>query len=557
MKLLIIHPSPQFAGSGFYLQVVAEHFVQHGHQVLVACEGKIKYPFLNRVQWINIQLENGLCCQDFLNRLIDFKADFIIQVGVRNQPMKAALQLIAKQPVPMIVQAEDDEYLPFLKHSPYQTTQILETLNYPNPSWCDYAKFISQLNFKFSLNNLVGVNGNRWVDPILRILCYRLASCYGAIWYDMGERLHGWFEKPYFVLPPVIKASDYLDYQYDSGNRVKFLELYNIDPASKVIFISGTVYDYSDEFDCFLRALQLVCEQVDQPLTLVTTGRGKVGQGLNNAVFNFKWVSMNAPDERDYMLMNLYSDINAAPGFADSFNEYRMSSRLVKSLILGRPILTFQTGFARRIEHENYCFCTTTNSYEEWAQVIKNALTQSAPGFNFRAYEYAYKNFAIESVGVQIDKQIANVKETQPLRGMKLLMLRASIWILQLFSKFLPSMKQLQNDESIYIDKILHKLAVNKANKIAIYGAGELGDKLGAQIKSLMPDIEIKFYVDQRAEKETFNISGIQVIGPSLLTSKSDDIDCLLIASVAFHDKIIKNIKEQRLINDTVKVISG
>lgn len=557
MKLLIIHPSPQFAGSGFYLQVVAEYFAQQGNQVLMACEGKIKYPFLNRIQWINIQLENGLCRQDFLNQLIDFKADLIIQVGVRNQPMKVALQLMAKQPVPMLVQAEDDEYLPFLKHSPYQTTQILETLNRSNPDWYDYLKFIKELNCKFSFNNLVGVNGSRWVDPILRILCYRLASCYGAIWYDMGERLQGWFDKPYFVLPPVIKAADYLDYKYDSEKRVEFLNAYNIDPASKIIFISGTVYDYSDEFDCFLKAMQLVSEQIDQPLTLVTTGKGKIGQDVQDTELNFKWVSMDAPDEPDYMLMNLYSDINAAPGFADSFNEYRMSSRLVKSLILGRPILTFQTGFARRIEHENYCFCTTTNSCEEWAQVIQDALNQSVPGFNFRAYEFAYKNFAIESVGVQIDKEIAQVRETQPLRGIKLLMLRTSIWIFQLIAKFIPKAKHLPNDESIFIDHILHKLTVNKPNKIAIYGAGELGDRLGTQIKSLMPDIKIRFYVDQRAEMENLNISGIQVISPSQLALKSDDIDCLLIASVAFHDKIIKNIKDQRLINDKVKVISG
>jgi hypothetical protein len=98
-------------------------------------------------------------------------------------------------------------------------------------------------------------NYNRWVEPVFRILAYRYAEAYGAIWYPAGDRLQTWFNKNYFIIPPVIDGKELDQFINPATPRGDFLRSKGIDPKSYIIFISGTIYAYSQEYKIFLKSV--------------------------------------------------------------------------------------------------------------------------------------------------------------------------------------------------------------------------------------------------------------------------------------------------------------
>lgn len=401
INLLIVHPSGRNFGSGRYLQTLSEYIFSRGGNVLVVCEGKCPKKD-GLVPYSKIKFEGILLHPRLLKKCKKFKPDLILQVGVRTKPIRAALEIQHVSRAPIIIQAEDDEYEPFLKHSPYKQVKVLEDSNKEHFSFKDWLKFLVQINYSSFFLTLLNPDEYRWVDPIFRLIHYKNAIMFGCIWRPMEARLSGWFGKETFLLPPVINAKDYDCYLTPIVSRDDFLEKYKIDPRSFVIFISGTIYAYSKEYFVFLEALKMTSGRMDKKITLVVTGRNKaLTDDETTRMINgdFEYINMNSPEEEEYNLMIRYASIVAAPGFNDTFNKYRLSSRLVKALILGRPIFTFQTGFGESLQNFNFAYLTKGNEAKEWSSVIEKSINSENLDFSYEAQAFAKENFDIEVIG--------------------------------------------------------------------------------------------------------------------------------------------------------------
>lgn len=405
---------------------------RHGHSALVLSEGECPHERLNDVIWRRIEFVGGLLKRELLEECASFRPDVFIQAGVRSKPIRAVLELLIARNAPLVVQCEDDEYEPFLKHGAYSDASILNVLNKPAPTVLDFIKFFSKLKKLRFLKTLANPDFDRWVDPTLRFLSYWYASAFGCIWRPMQQRMSDWFEKKTFLFPPLINKEHYEKYlNAGTEQKARLYKRYGIDMQSSVLFVSGTIYSYSREYLIFLEALKKASKRIERRITLVISGRNSLIDDLETKALidgDFEYVNMGIPSDEDYGLMNKFAHVNVAPGISDVFNQYRMSSRLVKSLVLGKAIFTFKVGFGEDLEGSPFAFLTATDSVEEWAGLIVSALSKDDVYFG-DARKFALEHFDVSSVGPKIEQSlielIAEYRDRGPLSK---LVLKTLFW---------------------------------------------------------------------------------------------------------------------------------
>jgi len=376
IRMLLVHPSPRFGGSGYYLQELAREIERCGGRALVLSEGSCP-PVSEGVRWMKLEFNGALLGDHIASAIREFSPNVIFQVGVRTKSMRAALEAFLMTRAHFIVQAEDDEFVPYRRHYPHADMALLEMLDKPKVSFRDVLSFMGRLNLAFTMRVLLFPSHYRWVDPLLRIICYRLAEMHTGIWFPIVERLERRFEKPTFVIPPFIRMTDFVEAESSEDNKSEMLSRYKIPASAHVFFINGTVYDFTPEFSVFIDALLLLKKRVTGPLALVISGRSRSGlaseakRRLKGAVY---FRSMGIPEDKEYLGMMMAADVICAPGFSDEFNEYRLPSRLVKAMAVGKPVFTFGCGFGESLKSEENAFLTLTDSAHEWADVMERTL---------------------------------------------------------------------------------------------------------------------------------------------------------------------------------------
>lgn len=415
INILIIHPSGRFHGSGFYLQVFSEYLVGKGNSVLMLAEGECPYSE-NGVEWERIIFNKGLLSKRLCKKIAMFKPDLVLQVGVRTKPIRAALEVVSKYDVPIVVQCEDDEYEPFLKHTSYASTRILDTFN-RGANLTEFWKYLYLYRFIFGLKVLANPNFNRWVEPFLRSVIFRFASACSGIWYPMMERVEGMFGKPVFLFPP-LESMEGLKKMAPREGKGDFFYRYGLDIEDYVLFISGTIYDYSPEFKIFLDVLNSL--KVNLKLALVIAGRNvamgeaSIREHLNHKI---KFVSMNSPGNNDYLLMNKYCDLICVPGFNDSFNKYRMSSRLVKAMYFNKKIFTYKTGFGESLLDTPGVYLTQKDTGDEWLPILERAIKDPiSPNYNL-----ILKRFEVSVQGEEIEQRLKELVVSHKKNFLKLM----------------------------------------------------------------------------------------------------------------------------------------
>jgi capsule polysaccharide modification protein KpsS len=377
VKLVIIHPSGCDHGSAFYLQELSEKLKQLGTDVLILAEGICPINW-NGVPWYRIRFDGNTLDRAIRHEVIAFQPDYIMQVGVRTKTMRAALELKVATGSKLIVQAEDDEDAVFEKYYPGADLSILRSLDIPNVNNKAINEFLSIANLEHTIKVFADPYYDRWVEPVLRILCYKLSILHCSIWDDMADRLYERYQKPSFLIPPILDVSFYEKVTNEPYQRKDILDKFKVRKDSYIIFINGSIYPYTDEFEKFVDSVKMFKNLIGKPVCLVISGRcpgslqAYARDTLNGSVY---FRSLSSPSEEDYNQMILASDIICAPGYNNDFNKYRMSSRLAKAIALEKPIFTYKIGFAAKLKNMKHGYFCNYDSSHEWVFVLMCAYT--------------------------------------------------------------------------------------------------------------------------------------------------------------------------------------
>jgi capsular polysaccharide export protein len=415
LRVLITHPSPRWGGSGYYLQEIASFLKKSGVEVLVLSEGSCP-PSDEGVMWRKLRFEGIFLARELKDLIYQLNPNVIYQVGVRTKPMRAAIEALIMTNARLTVQAEDDEFVPFRSHYPTanQNMALLNDLDKKNISSADVKEFARNMDWGFLHKVIRNPNYYRWVEPLMRVICYHLADFHTAIWYPMADRLSNRFGKPVYIVPPVIKVSDFDPTPLSSEERTDILSKYKIKPESLVYFLAGTIYDFSNEYECFLDALVLAQRKSDKQITLVVAGRGRKSihaiarKKLKGKVY---YRSLGTPPDEEYFEMMKACDVVCTPGFPDEFNRYRLSSRLVKAMAFAKPIFTYKTGFGESLVHGENAFLTSGSNVDGWAEVILESMDPvRAEYVGIKGREFAEANFDSESVAINLMSQFEGIQ---------------------------------------------------------------------------------------------------------------------------------------------------
>ncbi|WP_017444768.1 nucleoside-diphosphate sugar epimerase/dehydratase [Gayadomonas joobiniege] len=110
--------------------------------------------------------------------------------------------------------------------------------------------------------------------------------------------------------------------------------------------------------------------------------------------------------------------------------------------------------------------------------------------------------------------------------------------------------------KKITVDDIALKCKAINAEKIAIYGGGEIGLQILQALEKEQLSEKVICFVDLRADYESFTVKGMPVIGPFKLKQEAFTPDTLIIASKAFKKDILMTIQENALVGDKVSIIT-
>jgi FkbM family methyltransferase len=377
LRILIVLPSPRFGASGRYIQTLSNSLVRLGCEVMVLAEGKC--PASERgVAWRQIAFDGMRLAPKLREEIKGFAPDVIYENGVRSRAQRAALEIMLLTGARLAVQSEDDDVQVFETHHGKEAAEVLALVDKPTLTTDEIAGYLGLIDLKNSVHVLLDPALDRWVEPLTRMLCYRLAGLHTGIWKPFTERLAHEYGMPTLVVPPVAAEADFDRIPLTTEERSFALQRWGIDPGNTVIFIGGALYNYSDEFSIFLDALNRLSEKSSKPIALIVTpGRSSLPvsrmarQRLRPEI---AFAAPNLADDAAYMEMLKASDIICSPGLPDTFNRYRLPSRLVKAMAMGKPVLTCRCGFGESLEHGVNAFLTEGADPDGWALAMLPAL---------------------------------------------------------------------------------------------------------------------------------------------------------------------------------------
>lgn len=419
LRVLFIIPSARLGATGRYFQHLAWYLQHHGVRVLVLCDGGSR-PQDNGVRWLSMKFDGMRLSSETRKAIADFDPHVVYENGVRSRAQRAALEaLLLSSQARLAMQSEDDDVQVYGARHPNPDLESLTLLDKPRVRVEELANFIVQNDWPHTLRVLNDPRHDRWVEPVLRSICYHTAGLHTAIWYPFEERLRHEYGAPTLVVPPVIPLHQFDASPISDSARAAILRKQDIDPTSLVFYLAGTVYDYSDEFEVFLDALNLLGERTERKLTLLfVSGRTNLALGAiakQRLVPEIQSVDLGSPSDQLYLDALRASDVICAPGLPDAFNRYRLPSRLVKAMALGKAILTFRIGFGESLVHGHNAFLTEGADARGWAHVMEACLDPQrvrAVGQNGR--RFAEKHFDAEPVALRLIEAFRELLKQPP-----------------------------------------------------------------------------------------------------------------------------------------------
>ncbi len=380
LQILIILPSGRWGATGRYVQHLACSLIRQDCSVMVLSEDKKTFSE-NGVFWLPLEFDGLRLAATVRQAIVEFAPHIIYENGVRSRAQRATLEAMMLTDARLAMQSEDDEVQVFGSHHGEQATVALTLLDEPRLYIEDIMRFIHTNNWRHSLSVLLDPAFDRWVEPVMRILCYRLASLHTAIWYPFAERLEREYKVPTLVVPPVAAKADFERLPLSREERAVILARHGIEEDSIVLFIGGSLYSFSNEYALFLDALNLTCVESRRKIALVVAlGRSslpvsRMARERLRPEITFADIGQARDDV--YMEMLKACDVVCSPGVPDTFNRFRLPSRLVKAMAMAKPVLTCRCGFGESLENGVNAFLTEDNDPVVWAETIAMCLDEA------------------------------------------------------------------------------------------------------------------------------------------------------------------------------------
>jgi capsular polysaccharide export protein len=379
-NIILVIPSARFGATGRYFQEIAKEIRRCGCGVMVLSEAHNDQTY-EGVNWIRIEFDGIRLSSRVRNLIQDFSPEIVYESGVRSRAQRAAIEIVLLTGAKLVLQSEDDDLQVYKERHPSPNVEAISALDKPIITRDDLKEFIDGNNWEYTLSVLADPGFDRWVEPLLRSVSYHLSSFNTAIWYPFEERLKKEFGKPTMVVPPVVNTDNYSEFFYEKRPLV-FGNCPEIKEENLVLFLGGTIYDYSPEYKIFLNSLNLLCERLNNfCLTLIVVS-GRSNLDVSKISFEIldkriQFIDMGFPTDDDYMDVLKYCDIVCSPGLPDRFNLYRLPSRLVKAMCLGKPVLTCCQGFGQSLSHEENAILLNCDTAEIWANNMSNIFDRS------------------------------------------------------------------------------------------------------------------------------------------------------------------------------------
>jgi len=377
--IIFFYASGRWNASGYYLQDLSVALVNLGFRCVIVAEGELPSGGEESgVQWLNYEWEGALLSRRLKRKLIALNPDYCFAINVRLNPMRAALEMLISTGCKICVQSEDDDLLIYKKFYKRPDPRLLDLVDTPKVTGEAIKEFVQILDIDYTKDLILRKKRYRDVEPVIRALCYHVSSYNFAIWNPLLEKVQKSYGKPGIVIPPVVNIEDYCYSEIAPEERLRILGKYDIDGDRFVIFIGGTIYDFSKEFEIFLQAARILGKK--HKIAVVTTGRSRVDLSTSLAKSHGNGVSIHAmekPGDDDYLAMMRAADLIAAPGVRDVFNLLRLPSRLVKAMALAKPIFTFDWGFGSSLENMENAVLSSTDDPHEWADKIDSVIVDN------------------------------------------------------------------------------------------------------------------------------------------------------------------------------------
>lgn len=420
LRILMILPSPRQGASGRYIQTLAQSLCRLGCQVQILAEGRS--PSMEHgVGWLPLTFEGAGLAASLRKAVVEFAPHIVYENGVRSRSQRTALEIMILTGARLVMQSEDDDVQVYETHHGKAAAEALTLVDKPVLTLDEITRYLALIDLKHSLNVFLDPAFDRWVEPITRALCYRLASLHTAIWRPFEERLAHEYGVPTLVVPPVASAADFERILATPDERGRILARHGIDPGRTVIFIGGALYSYSDEYAVFLDALNLTEEKTSGSLALiVTSGRSALPiarMARDRLHPKIAFADVDLTEDEDYMEILKACDVVCSPGLPDNFNRFRLPSRLIKAMAMAKPILTCRCGFGESLEDGTNAFLMEGSDPAEWAESIARCLDQekrSQVGEQGRVF--ACQHFDSDRVAAALKEKFVAVIESPPRR---------------------------------------------------------------------------------------------------------------------------------------------
>lgn len=389
INILIAIPGQRFGATGRYIQVMAFYLKKQGFNVYILSEGYCREND-NGISWQTITFEGNRLSESLRRKVINFNPHIIFMSGSRTKVQRAVLEILVLTNAKLIIQNEDDDRQVYMIRNNKNNADILDSLSFNKININMIIEMLDNIDWSYSANVLLDPNYDRWVEPLMRTILFRMACAYTAIWYPMQKKLTDQFGKKVMIVPPAININK-IKVNFD---RNYLCNKYNIDEDSFIFFVAGTIYNYSNEFEIFIGALNLVVEMYSKNITFVFISKDDITRKrYGNCKCKFRVICLQRPNDDVYDEFLQGADVICSPGLPDEFTRLRLPSRFVKAMALGKPILTHICGFGESLKHKYNAILLQGNNPEEWALSIKDCLDKNIlqqMGKNSRAFAEKY-----------------------------------------------------------------------------------------------------------------------------------------------------------------------
>lgn len=423
LNILIIVHCGRLGASGRYLQNLAGSLSRLGCRMMVLAEGPCP-PLDNGVPWRSIEFEGTRLSHSLREEIVAFAPDIVYESGVRSRAQRAALEVMILTNSRLAMQSEDDDVQAYETQHGKSAAQAMSMIDKPVLNSDDIAGFFQLNNWRHTLNVAFNPGFDYWIEPVVRVLCYRLASLHTAIWHPFEKRLADQYGVPTLVVPPVSSNGDFQRIPLSTEERSSILARHGIDETRTVFFLGGALYPFSNEYSVFLTAINLAFEKTGKQIALVIcSGAGRPKLPIDSMARErlhpqISFTNLGKVNDIGYTEMLKASDIVCSPGIPDTFNKFRLPSRLVKAMAMAKPILTCRCGFGESLENGINAFLTDGDDPIGWADAIAECLDSTKREFvgkNGRLF--AEKHFNSDRVAAELKKKFDTMMEEPP-RGL-------------------------------------------------------------------------------------------------------------------------------------------